>query len=232
MNDLTFYRDELRWCIGANEAARIARGKPSLRTSLDWSKIAKWYLEYLCSIYPEPSVRGHRRGTKEVIKYFIVPRRDEIKTVLDIGCGCGDSARFFRAIGIKWQGVTLGAHDLTICRRRGLNVIEADMHFIPLPNESVDLCFCRHIAEHSPMPYFFAKEVYRLSRKYCLLVVPRPPFFCIDEKTGYRHPNHLSAGMTRLGWIYIFQEAGWEFADEQYIPTQVEERLFFQKSKS
>jgi len=32
MNDLKFYRDELRWCIGANEAARIAKRKPSLKT--------------------------------------------------------------------------------------------------------------------------------------------------------------------------------------------------------
>jgi len=197
-------------------------------TIFDWTKIVRWYLDYLRSIYPEPSVRGHRRGTKEVIKYFVLPRRNEIGSVLDIGCGCGDAARFFRTLGIKWQGVTLGAHDLMICRKRGLNVIEADMHFIPLPDESVDLCFCRHIAEHSPFPLFFLRETYRLARRFLLLVVPRPPYFCRSED-GYRHPNHASAGLTREGWLWLAEEAGWNLIDEQYLDYQVEERLFFRK---
>jgi len=198
------------------------------RVSLDWSKIAKWYLEYLHSIYPEPSCRGHRRGMKEVIKRFVAPRANEIASVLDIGCGCGDAARFFQALGIKWRGVTLGAHDLAICKRRGLDVIEADMHFIPLPDECVDLCFCRHIAEHSPFPLFFLKETYRLARKFLLLVVPRPPHFCRDER-GFRHPNHASAGLTREGWLWLAEEAGWKLLDEDYIDWQIEERLFFSK---
>jgi len=82
------------------------------KIKLDWAKIAGWYLDYLRSIYPEPSIRGHRRGTKEV---------------------------------------------------------------------------------------------------------------------SYRHPNHASAGLTKDGWLWLAEEAGWKFIDEQYLSFQVEERLFFRK---
>lgn len=194
----------------------------------DWEKIAKWYNDCLREIYPEPPCLGHNRGIKEVIKKFVVPRLNEIETVLDVGCGCGVAYRFFKALGILWVGVTLGEHDLAYCRRRGLRVFAFDQHFIDLPDESVSMIMSRHLAEHSPMPLFALREWHRLSRKYLLLVVPRPPHFCRDEQ-GRHHPNHYSAGTTREGWIYLAECAGWELIDEDYIPTQIEERLFFRK---
>jgi len=196
--------------------------------AFDWLKIHRWYCEFLRSIYPEPSCRGHRRGMKEVIKYFVLPRLSKIRNVLDVGCGCGDSYRFFKRLGITWQGVTLGAYDIAVCRRKGLDVIEADMHWIPAQNESFDLIFARHIAEHSPMPLFALKEWFRVSRKFLLLVVPRVPHFCRTED-GRRHPNHPSAGVSREGWLYLAEEAGWKLVDEQHIVWQIEERLFFRK---
>jgi len=196
--------------------------------AFDWRKIHRWYCEFLRSIYPEPSCRGHRRGMKEVIKYFVSPRVSEIRSVLDVGCGCGDSYRFFKCLGITWQGVTLGAYDIAVCRRKGLDVIEADIHWIPAQNESFDLIFARHIAEHSPMPLFALKEWYRVSRKFLLLVVPRVPHFC-RAANGRHHPNHPSAGVSREGWLYLAEEAGWKLEDEQHISWQIEERLFFRK---
>ena len=194
-----------------------------------WEKIENWYRLCLQEIYPEKRCRGHIRGTKEVIKKFVVPRLSEIKTVLDVGCGCAPAYRFFKALGILWVGVTLGQYDLAYCRRKGLRVFEYDQHFIDLPDECVSLLFCRHIAEHSPMPLFALKEWHRLAQKYLLLVVPRVPYFCRDEQ-GRHHPNHYSAGLTRDGWLYLAEEAGWELIDEDYIPTQIEERLFFRKA--
>ena len=193
-----------------------------------WEKIAGWYSDFLTQIYPEPRCKGHIRGTKEVLKKFIVPRKSEIRSVLDVGCGCGDAERFFKSLDIIWVGVTLGAYDLSICRKKGLRVFEWDMHFVDFPDDSVDLVYARHVAEHSPMPLFALLEWHRLSKKYLLLVVPRPPYFCRDEQ-GRHHPNHPSAGITREGWLYLCEEAGWEFIDEDFIPTQIEERLFFRK---
>jgi len=195
----------------------------------NWGKIDSWYKQkVLGSIYPEPTCKGHRKGMKEVIKRFVKPRLSEIKTVLDIGCGSGDAARYFRALDILWVGVTLGQHDIEICRRKGLRVFEYDMHFIEMPDECTDLILGRHVAEHSPMPLFALMEWHRLARKYLLLVVPRVPHFCRDEQ-GRHHPNHFSAGITREGWLYLAEEAGWELIDEDYIDWQIEERLFFRK---
>lgn len=191
-----------------------------------WEKIDGWYQLSLQEIYPEPRCMGHVRGTKEVIKAFIVPRLGEIKSVLDVGCGVGDASRFFKALGIVWVGITLGQHDIQVCRKKSLRVFEWDAHWVDFPEDSVDCCYVRHLAEHSPMPLFLLKEMARLSKKYLLLVVPRPPHFCID-KDGRKHPNHPSAGLTRLGWIYLCDEAGWELIAEDYIPAQIEERMFF-----
>ena len=194
----------------------------------DWEKIDRWYEECVRQIYPEPYCGGHAKGTKEVIKKFVRPRLGEIKTVLDIGCGEGVASKFFKELGILWVGVTLGEQDLRRCQRKGLRVFGWDMHFIDLPDESVDLVYCRHIAEHSPMPYFFLREAHRLAKKYLLMVVPRVPFFCYN-KDGPNHPNHPSAGIGREGWLYLAEMAGWELIDEDFIPHQIEERLWFRK---
>jgi len=194
----------------------------------DWSKIHEWYSAFLQTIYSEPYDRGHSRGIKEVIRYFVVPRLNEIKSVLDVGCGRGVAARYFRQLGITWRGITLSRVDIEVCLRRGLDVKQADMHWLPFENATFDLVFARHIAEHSPMPLFALKEWYRVSRKFLLLVVPRVPHFCRTDN-GRHHPNHPSAGVSREGWLYLAEEAGWKFVDEQNICWQIEERLFFQK---
>ena len=194
----------------------------------EWGKIASWYEDCVKQIYPEPYCGGHVTGTKEVIKKFVRPRMSEINTVLDIGCGEGVAYKFFKKLGILWVGVTLGASDIRACQRKGLRVFEMDMHFIDFPDESVDLIWARHIAEHSPFPLFFLREAHRLAKKYLLLVVPRVPFFCYN-KDGPNHPNHPSASTSREGWLYLAEMAGWELIGEDFIPHQIEERLFFRK---
>ena len=190
-----------------------------------WDKIDEWYKECTAQIYPEPSCGGHRRGMKEVIKRFVVPRLGEIKTVLDVGCGTGDASRYFKALGVVWVGVTLGEYDLGECRRKGLRVFEYDMHWVRFPPRCVDMVFARHVVEHSPMPLMALKHWAELTRKYCIVVTPKPPFFELP------HPNHYSV-MSQNQWEGLFNLAGLEVVDDWQIPDQIEYRWLLRKMGS
>jgi len=72
---------------------------PVSRLVFNWFKIHDWYSSFLQAVYSEPYDRGHSRGIKEVIRYFVVPRLSEIESVLDVGCGRGVAARYFRQLG-------------------------------------------------------------------------------------------------------------------------------------
>ena len=57
------------------------------------------------------------------------------KHILDIGCGNGKNMIF---PGITFTGVDFCPEFVDICRKRGLDVVEADMKCLPFPDEKFD----------------------------------------------------------------------------------------------
>lgn len=150
-------------------------------------------------IYAQPPDPGHACWAEDSLVKCL-PK--DISTILDVGCGQGFMKTLFEKRGLSWEGVTLGA-DVDVCRENKIPVHEADFSFLPLPGNSHDLIYARHVLEHSPCPVPTLMEWRRVSRQYLILVAPAPDYW------GYRGRNHYSiAPMEQLKWW--LERSGWE----------------------
>jgi len=177
----------------------------------DYSYIDQHLSLLLRSVYPEPVSPQHKVGTQEVLERFVKPRLNVIHTVLDMGCGQGVAAPYFREMGIEWTGITLG-EDYKVCVANLLNVLEEDFNFTTFSDESFDLVYARHSLEHSPMPAISLLEFKRIARHFILVVVPTP-------ESGSHYPNHYCL-MPDVGWRCLFRNTGlsvFEFQEEKNL---------------
>lgn len=97
-----------------------------------------------------------------------------VKTVLDLGCSDGWSMERLREMGKEVMGVTISRKDYEVAKAKGLDVRVGDIHNIPLPNESVELVYARHVVEHSLRPKTVLYEIRRILKNegYLFLVFP------------------------------------------------------------
>lgn len=183
------------------------------------------YLDILYKdIYPQPLDEGHQQRTLEVIENLIVPRKKEIKNVIDIGCGQGNACDRFKQLGIKWQGITAGIIDYHECLCKGMPVKRRDMSFTGYAHNKFDLIFARHVLEHSPMPLISLMEWYRIGKKYLVVVVPNPDI----EVVGGRNHYYM---LYPPQWSVLFRNSGWLFEAEDYSCPE-EFRFLLRKGKN
>lgn len=163
------------------------------------------FLDFLMEdIYPQPMDDGHNRMTQEVIDLWV--KDLGVKTVLDVGCGQGNAYWPFKNLGIKWQGLTLGETDFKVCLDKQLPVVQEDMTFTSFEQDSFDLVFARHVLEHSPMPLISLMEWQRLSKAYCIVVLPSVN----TQVMGGRNHYYM---LTPEQWTILFRNAGWAIED-------------------
>ena len=83
-----------------------------------------------------------RQMTAEALVRRIVGSEKKIGTVLDLGCGVGDSIDLFRKLNsdISWIGVDRTCADSDFRSFDGVN--------IPLDDAGVDLVYSRQVFEH------------------------------------------------------------------------------------
>lgn len=162
------------------------------------------YLDDLAKdIYAQPPDHSHTAWAKDALK-GMVPQ--EVKNVLDVGCGQGFLAGVFQAEEISWEGVTLGP-DVDVCKANNMPIYEADVSFLPMADDAYDLILARHILEHSPFPVLTLMEWRRVSRKFLLLIAPAPDYW------GWKGKNHYSmADKPQLRWW--LERAGWKVIKE------------------
>lgn len=121
--------------------------------------------------------------------------------VLDIGCADGWMVEQFNRDGKHAVGVTISDIEANLCRERGIEVVHADMSFLPIDPQSFDLVWCRDALEHSAMPLVTLFEFNRVLRagKYVFVVVPTPDYWVGAS-------NHYSV-LTDEGWRWLFELA-------------------------
>jgi len=156
-------------------------------------------------VYAEVPGEPHLSITRDVIE--TLNRKGLIQAgnrVLDVGCGQGLALDVFRRLGVPAVGVTLGP-DRAICQAKGFDVREMDQNFLEFEDETFDLLWCRHVLEHSVVPFFTLFEYRRLTKPNGLVYVEVPA-----PDTSAHHeanPNHYSV-LPKSAWLSLFLRAG------------------------
>ena len=149
---------QMRWARALEEGSRLTLFLPTPR-GMEPEKFAGHFQQCRCLYWRWFLEQGVER---------------EIRTVLDVGCGQGFAGEHFVRQGFTVTGVTGNPDEKSECRRRGIKVVEADFHFLSMPDESFDLVFSSHSLEHSISPLFALLEWTRVLRRggYMMVVLP------------------------------------------------------------
>jgi SAM-dependent methyltransferase len=114
--------------------------------------------------------------SKQVSSKYMVDRlikQDNIHTILDLGCGSGDSIDYFQKVipGSIWVGIDLIASpEVNSRRRKGINLCSYDGINIPFGDKMFDLVFFHQVLEHVHEPYELIKEIGRILKPEGFLV--------------------------------------------------------------
>lgn len=118
------------------------------------------------------SVLGEENTGRRLWKVIEDMVPNNIKTVLDAGCGSGYILMQFKEKGYVVEGIDLSEKSVEICRKRGLNVNQADVCRLPFPSNHFDLVVCTEVLEHIPDVKKAVKELTRVSDRYCIITIP------------------------------------------------------------
>lgn len=127
---------------------------------------------------------------KGYIKYF----KGSHLPILDIGCGRGIMLSLLKENNIAGYGIDLAEQSVTICRRKGLEVIpdNALNHLIKLKDASLGGIFAAHIIEHLD-----PQTAFKIIRECARVLVPGGPLVLITP-----NPRDLTV-MTKNFWLDI-----------------------------
>jgi 2-polyprenyl-6-hydroxyphenyl methylase/3-demethylubiquinone-9 3-methyltransferase len=91
--------------------------------------------------------------------------------LVDLGCGAGLLAPHVATLGYRHVGIDLVRASLTLAGEHGVSPVRADVHRLPLHDESVDVVSAGEILEHVPDPSTVVSEACRVLRPGGLLVL-------------------------------------------------------------
>ena len=172
-------------------------------------KLKFYYEHVLGQVYSEGESPYHKTITEDVVARFIDPLNiPKTAAILDLGCGSGYFLDEMQKRGYtNVAGVTMGTDDIELCTARGHKVRKGDINFLPDPDESIDMLFCRHSLEHSPFPYITLLEYNRVLKQLGTLYieVPAPD----NERTHEDNKNHYSI-LGRTMWLNLLKRAGFD----------------------
>jgi SAM-dependent methyltransferase len=96
-----------------------------------------------------------------------IPRLAALGSVLDLGCGTGDSVEQFRNVNpaVEWTGVDVERSPEVAARRRAdAEFVTFDGVHLPFPDGSFDAVYCKQVLEHVRAPAALLAEVARVLR--------------------------------------------------------------------
>lgn len=147
--------------------------------------------------------RDHARQAD--VRYYI----DEVmtapgapSTVVDLGCGNGRSAAWFRRWrpGIEWIGVDL--EDSQLARAiEGERVVLYDGVHLPFPDDSIPLVFSNQVFEHVRYPDVLLDQIARVLEPDGLFIGS------VSQMEPY-HSESIWGGYTPYGWETLCRDAG------------------------
>ena len=141
-------------------------------------KISKMYIEEL------QDIKERLISFKYVLPYI------KDKKVLDLGCANG---KYLEALSMESVGVDISNPNIDECKKKGLNVIKADINRLFLDEfetSSFEGIFCSHILEHVNSPIDLLRECHRILKEEGVFVLGLPIEGGIIKLKDHYFKNH------------------------------------------
>lgn len=117
---------------------------------------------------------------KRLLKLII---EEKPSNVLDIGCSSGNISSFLVAKKIRVFGLDIVFDKLLEARRKGLNIIMADISKeFPIRNNTLDCVLAGEIIEHVINTDYFLDEIRRVLKKDGSLVISTPNLANLENR--------------------------------------------------
>ncbi len=144
-----------------------------------------------------------RQVTSNFLAKRLLLQKNNIETVMDLGCGTGNSVDFFRANNptVRWIGLDIeNSPGVTARRRTDAEFASFDGVNIPFDDNYFDLVYCNQVFEHVRHPIGLLKEVQR---------VLKPNGYFVGS-TSQLEPYHSYSlwNYTPYGFRFLIAEAG------------------------
>ena len=111
---------------------------------------------------------------RNLFKRFKKIELPENAKILDVGCGSGTLAHFWKEQGYNITGVDISAKSLGITRGKGVYCVEGDVtKRLPFDDNTFDLVYSDGLLEHFVDPEHVLEEIFRVTKRYVLTMLPR-----------------------------------------------------------
>jgi ubiquinone/menaquinone biosynthesis C-methylase UbiE len=111
---------------------------------------------------------------KNLFKRFEEIKLSESAKILDVGCGSGTLANFWKEQGYDVTGLDMSDRSLEITSRKGVHYVKGDVtKSLPFEDNTFELVYSDGLLEHFIYPKPVLEEIFRVSKKYVLTMVPR-----------------------------------------------------------
>lgn len=149
------------------------------------------------------------------------------RRIADLGCGegitLGKLCQMFPEREIV--GVDLSDENVEICRAFGLNVIHSNIHSIPFPDKSFDLCLLLEVLEHVNEWRRVLSEAYRIldDNGRLIILVPFDRNFLLARlatlkiKEAFYNPGHVRQWRPKE-LKRLLEKSGFSVIAERSIP--------------
>lgn len=111
---------------------------------------------------------------RNLFKRFKKIKLPDSAKILDVGCGSGTLANFWKEQGYDITGLDISDKSLEITRSKGVYCVKGDVtKRLPFEDNMFDLVYSDGLLEHFADPKPVLDELFRVSRRYVLTLVPR-----------------------------------------------------------
>ena len=140
-----------------------------------------------------------RRNLFKRFKQMELPKSAKI---LDVGCGSGTLAHFWKEQGYNIIGVDISDKSLGITRDKGVCCVKGDVtKRLPFGNNTFDLIYSDGLLEHFVDPKPVLDELFRVSRRYVVTLVPRISLYNCIHNIILRPPKEYKK--KDLEWVKL-----------------------------